>query len=157
MKRANPETGQPFKKGDVRADGYLFRSYSKTRMTASGFYKESWLSPEAYKKALSDERACGARWFLRRWSSRKEMIDRIKQERGCARCGYNEHPEALDFDHNDPSLKMFNISSRAVHASEERLLEEIRKCSVLCANCHRVRTKQERHSVNKSKPSREAA
>lgn len=49
MERINPETGKPFKRGDVREDGYIFISYkSKAPLRKDGTYKELWLSPEAF-------------------------------------------------------------------------------------------------------------
>jgi hypothetical protein len=54
-------------------------------------------------------------------------------------CGYNAHPEALDFDHRDPAQKA-SMVSRIKTLSLESLMAEIAKCDVVCANCHRVRT-----------------
>ena len=53
-------------------------------------------------------------------------------------CGYDEWPEALDFDHREGEVKEFDIS----HASRSRdaILNEMAKCDVVCANCHRHRT-----------------
>ena len=52
---------------------------------------------------------------------------------GCVDC-QEVDPVVLHFDHRDPSTKSFNISSKSV--SMERLLAEIAKCDVRCANCH---------------------
>ena len=68
----------------------------------------------------------------------KAWAQEIKLERGCARCGYNEHACALDFNHLDPNEKGYRISSDVT--TKEKLLEEVSKCEVLCANCHRVHT-----------------
>ena len=47
----------------------------------------------------------------------------------------------MDFDHRDPAAKLFNITaSRAMLMVRDRLLAEVAKCDVVCANCHRVRT-----------------
>ena len=46
----------------------------------------------------------------------------------------------MDFDHRDPSEKSFHIGRRGPYLSRKRLLAELRKCDVVCANCHRVRT-----------------
>lgn len=81
-----------------------------------------------YRKKLRDE----ARQFLQKYKLRV----------GCADCGYAEHPAALDFDHRDPSTKLFNPSQFARH-SWQQVLEEIKKCDVRCANCHRVKHARE--------------
>ena len=45
MKRINPTTNEPFKRGDIREDGYIFFSYSKV-LRLDGTFKEIWLSPK---------------------------------------------------------------------------------------------------------------
>jgi hypothetical protein len=45
MKRINPETGAPFHRGDVRADGFVFFAYTNVRRL-NGHFKEIWLRPE---------------------------------------------------------------------------------------------------------------
>ena len=60
-------------------------------------------------------------------------------EHPCEQCG-ESRPECLDFDHIDPSTKEYNISKYRDSLSWEKLLTEIAKCRILCANCHRVHT-----------------
>lgn len=55
----------------------------------------------------------------------------------CAKCGYNKYPEVLEFHHKDPSKKDFNISMKGHCRSWKRVSNEIKKCVLLCANCHR--------------------
>ena len=57
--------------------------------------------------------------------------------RGCARCGFKEHPTALHFHHLNPAEKEFNIAQNTGLAFS-RLKAEIAKCIVLCANCHAI-------------------
>jgi hypothetical protein len=66
----------------------------------------------------------------------RELAQTIKLTCGCVDCGYNEHAEALDFDHVNGD-KVCDVSKCT---SEMQLLAEIAKCEVVCANCHRVRT-----------------
>ena len=57
-------------------------------------------------------------------------------ENGYMMCGGN-HPACLQFHHRDKSEKSFNVADRASRASsKERLFDEIKKCDVLCVNCH---------------------
>jgi hypothetical protein len=50
----------------------------------------------------------------------------------------------MDFDHRVPATKSFNLmAGRAMLMSTERLLAEVAKCDIVCANCHRVRTKRQ--------------
>ena len=55
----------------------------------------------------------------------------------CVKCGYNKYPEVLEFHHTNPLEKDFNISKKGHCRSWERVSEEIKKCILLCANCHR--------------------
>ena len=68
---------------------------------------------------------------------RRRHISRYKVKQGCVMCGYNSHAVALDLHHRDPSTKYKDVSSMLTHKLTD-LIEEIRKCDVLCANCHRV-------------------
>lgn len=68
----------------------------------------------------------------------------------CADCGFEstEFPEAFDFHHQDPSVKVDKVSSfisRGV--SWDTLVTELKKCILLCANCHRIRHAKEALAV----------
>ena len=54
----------------------------------------------------------------------------------CTKCGYNKSVAALQFHHIDPSEKEFGIAASGVTRSLEEQKEEIKKCILLCANCH---------------------
>jgi hypothetical protein len=70
----------------------------------------------------------------------REFLDKTKLKSGCVVCGYNTHPAALDFDHLPGTNKIATIAKLFSGLKEQLLLEEIKKCEVVCANCHRVRT-----------------
>lgn len=56
----------------------------------------------------------------------------------CERCGYATNMAALDFHHRDPHTKKFQIDMRTFsNTSLDALKEELDKCELLCANCHR--------------------
>lgn len=61
----------------------------------------------------------------------------------CKICGEND-PSCLDFHHRQNDDKEHEVSSLINHASRKRILDEIAKCDVLCANCHRKVHKRER-------------
>jgi len=73
-------------------------------------------------------------------AERYKWLDAYKIEHGCAECGYNANPRALDFDHEDADTKIANISRMIRHAPWDRVVAEMNKCTLLCANCHRVKT-----------------
>ena len=55
----------------------------------------------------------------------------------CEKCGYNRCIEALEFHHNDVTQKDFGISNKGYTRSWNKVKEELDKCTMLCANCHR--------------------
>ena len=79
-------------------------------------------------------------WQRENGRKNREALNQIKLDKGCARCGYKGHPAALDFNHIDPTIKSFNIGESVTNLSLKRLLSEVVKCEVLCANCHRIHT-----------------
>ena len=66
-----------------------------------------------------------------------DYVEEIKTE--CAECGYNRCAAALDFHHINKETKVGGIAEFESNGkiTLEMLKEEIRKCVVLCANCHR--------------------
>lgn len=59
----------------------------------------------------------------------------------CADCGIKYPSYVMDFDHRDPKTKTANVS-RMLRCGKplSEVLAEIKKCDVVCANCHRERT-----------------
>lgn len=53
-------------------------------------------------------------------------------------CGGTFPPECMDFDHVRGE-KSFNVGEN-FYISESKLLAEVAKCDLVCANCHRIRT-----------------
>ena len=73
-------------------------------------------------------------------AKRREWLDAYKVQQGCVDCGYSAHPRALDFDHIGTD-KLGDVGRLAHHRiAWDRLMAEISKCEVVCANCHRIRT-----------------
>jgi len=46
----------------------------------------------------------------------------------------------MDFDHREPSVKVMGVAQLVNYGSLDRVKEEIAKCDLVCANCHRIRT-----------------
>lgn len=68
----------------------------------------------------------------------------------CADCNGKFDPCVMDFDHIDPSKKKANIGVLARRSDMKHLMEEISKCEIVCANCHRLRTKRKGHYFSKN-------
>lgn len=55
----------------------------------------------------------------------------------CILCGYCKCDSALEFHHIDPAKKDFSISNSNRRELTEDIKQELDKCVLLCANCHR--------------------
>lgn len=67
----------------------------------------------------------------------------IRAKSGCVDCGFSD-PRALQFDHIDRANKYMAVCQLIANGvSEQRILDEIAKCEVRCANCHAVKTAQQ--------------
>ncbi len=131
-KREASKLGLPLKYGDV-VNGRVFCNYYKHNVT--GKIYESFLNREVIR---SRDR--------RKKATIKKFCNRVKLFKGCAECGYKKHPAALHFNHIDPTKKAGNVSKMKTWESVKR---EMRKCEVLCANCHAIKTVSEKHYLNK--------
>jgi hypothetical protein len=80
---------------------------------------------------------CKNKYFVDR--RRLELKFKAVQYKGgrCEICGHTGLPAVFDFHHLDPSLKSFSISADPHTRSWAKVKEEIDKCQLLCANCHR--------------------
>ena len=70
---------------------------------------------------------------------RRRTKDRILQAMGrkCVICGYDRCSDALQVHHLNPSEKDFTFAHiRANPTSWAKIVEELRKCVLLCGNCH---------------------
>ena len=79
---------------------------------------------EQFKAKLRQRHADRRAWF----------IDLLGGK--CNHCGVTEK---LEFDHVDPTTKVFTISTRLANRSKAALATEIVKCQLLCFDCHRLK------------------
>lgn len=70
---------------------------------------------------------------------KREYLNKLK-ERPCIDCGLKFPPYVMDFDHKDKSTKKYNISLMLNNQGWKIIKEEVAKCDIVCANCHRIRT-----------------
>ena len=115
------------KKKDVRRNGRCSKCINKYCKT---HYEKN---KEKYKAK--------ARIHNQRYIREGRMFVRgLKMSNSCVEC-FESHPDVLEFDHVEPSTKNTDVSYMAQHAySLKTIEEEIAKCILLCANCHRKRT-----------------
>ncbi len=111
---------------------------NKDKTTANG---ERWrrAHPEYY-----------AEYQRKRMQKIRSAIAEYKLERGCALCGFKGHPDALQFDHLPDADKAGNVSGMTNHG-REKLTAEMKKCQILCANCHAIITAERRREARQIK------
>lgn len=70
----------------------------------------------------------------------QNLMWKYLEDHPCIDCG-NSDKRVLEFDHRDPSLKVAAIGVLLKNKHRwEPIKEEIDKCDVRCANCHRIKT-----------------
>lgn len=72
----------------------------------------------------------------------KKLVN-VYKDQPCLDCGLRFPLECMDFDHVS-GTKIAGISQMIHHKATSVLLEEIAKCELVCANCHRIRTTKRR-------------
>src|ERR671930_279392 len=106
---------------------------------------------------IRDQRSFNAAYYA---ANRASEIERVRRRQAatteflrqlrevpCADCGGRFAGHQMDFDHRDPKHKSFNLSSSSASLkSREEILAEAPKCDVVCANCHRLRTRMRRRA-----------
>lgn len=93
-------------------------------------YYNNWEKERAYRDNYKN---------ARRESNRKWILEYLSCH-PCVDCG-DTRISVLEFDHVRGEKK-FSISEKISHSSLSRIQEEVQKCDVRCANCHRIRTSQ---------------
>lgn len=95
-------------------------------------YKQKW-NKDFYKKNKQAE----IRRVAKRKQKLRDWLDELKKGLKCEMCEEN-HPACLDFHHPNSKEKDFSVGSiKGYGWSQEWVLNEIQKCMVVCANCHR--------------------
>jgi hypothetical protein len=95
------------------------------------------------------QRAAQQRWYAKQDKTKRvaynreqrklrwEVVNQLKMERGCDRCGYSRCSAALEFHHNT-GVKNFAVAEGIVACKNiETILAECKLCELICANCHR--------------------
>jgi len=104
--------------------------------------------PEKYHKYLRERarryRKKHPEYLLKRGKKyRDRRVSAIKQFGGeCSFCGYEyngKNAATFHFHHTDPSKKgERTLLSLFISSTDEELQEELKKCCLLCSNCHEI-------------------
>ncbi len=79
------------------------------------------------------------------WRAQARSLERLERQ-PCADCGQRFPSHAMDFDHRDPRTKRYTISRMIGRTGTARIMAEVAKCDIVCANCHRDRTLRRREA-----------
>lgn len=75
-----------------------------------------------------------------------ELLVGLKEGKPCKDCGECYPHYVMDFDHLPNFQKSENVSKMKNSSfSAKAIIEEIKKCELVCANCHRERTWKRLH------------
>lgn len=70
----------------------------------------------------------------------KESIRQYKSSNPCIDCGnYFEH-FIMEFDHREGEVVRFRIGKGSLGINSPAVVSELKKCDLVCANCHKRRT-----------------
>jgi len=154
----------------VRSSNYYWRNHDKclqagrhyrmrNRKVLSGRAKKYYRSPgrKEYQRAYvkhryhndSEYRArCLKDAAIRQNKNKKkirEFLNALKSSTPCADCKNKFRPECMDFDHLPGKKKIRDIAQMCSGwVSLRAIKQEIKKCELVCACCHRTRTQNRR-------------
>lgn len=116
-----PETNEYFGKHKTNSSGLdTYCKICRKEQTRENYHKNKTSWQNINKKTSIEKR---------------NKITQIKKEsNGCYKCGEKRY-YLLDFHHLDPSKKLFQIS-QGENKGWDKIQEEIKKCILLCKNCH---------------------
>ena len=85
----------------------------------------------------ADCKECHSNYMKQKYQQKKNEIQTLKSKLTCAKCG-EKRGYVLDFHHINPQEKDETIARLTSNTSNiNDVYDEIKKCIVLCANCHR--------------------
>jgi hypothetical protein len=128
------------------------KAYDRARYLAN---REARLAQmRTYSQTHPRERTQPIAYFVRKDKERRqklrEFLQAQKVGKSCSRCGMNDW-RALDFHHVDQSSKEGTIGHAiSLNWGKVRIIKEIEKCEILCANCHRILHWEMRRRVDPS-------
>jgi len=88
------------------------------------------------RRKYADRREALIKAVAKRRKKIKVMAIEYKGNK-CQICGYCKYPGALELHHVNKSDKSFGIGDKGYTRSWEKVRQELDKCVLLCANCHR--------------------
>lgn len=117
-------------------DYHVFSLWYNTQMICNAFNCLNEISEKRLtRKARFCTDACRNKTnvTIKRRRNKEKLVELFGGK--CTRCGYNKCIGALQFHHKDDD-KSFGIAEKGRTPSFDSLVEEAKKCILICANCH---------------------
>ena len=121
-------------KRELPWDNFRWKNKSENKKHSQCKDCEKQADKEYYLKNGERRQAVRDRANVQKINNLK-LVEKVKSQ-GCAKCG-EKRIHVLDLHHIDPDGKVSEIAHMVKSSSFESLQQEINKCIVLCANCHR--------------------
>lgn len=131
-----------------------FEAFSprKNRSNGSAFHSRC---KECHVREIKEWRLANPDWERRKYdrkrNHRRDTLVNFYKANHCVDCG-EANPVCLEFDHvKEKGEKSFNIGGLSGNVSLKKVIAEIAKCEVRCANCHRKMTaaRNPRHWIHR--------
>lgn len=124
-----------------------FASFNKKGLRKDGSQKYQTICKDCNSEYLKVHYVENKQYYLNKADKSNKVNKRtvllyLKEyaKDGCIICGEKEFA-CIQFDHREPSQKLHNISSMIKKGyALDKVKEELKKCDVLCSNCHAKRT-----------------
>ena len=121
--------------------------FNKAKHTKSGY--QSWcrqcktkLENSWYHMSPENKAKRNKQVLDRLRANKKKAVDYLGNK--CFDCGKQYHQSVYDFHHRNPEEKD-EAPEKLLHRSWDKIVNEIDKCDLLCANCHRIRHNAENY------------
>ena len=114
---------------------YYIKNKEKIKERSKQWHEKNREKKREYTKQYSrDNRKKCNEYKKQHYRKKYEWLQNYKLSKGCSVCEYNKCANALEFHHNGDKEFLINT---ACGKSLKKIKEEIEKCTLLCANCHR--------------------
>ena len=123
-----------FNKNKTRKDGLNSICRCCSRARSRQYYDENREHHKTQTKIRNDEQR----------KRNQEYVFKYLSECSCVDCGLFGDPIALEFDHQRDKKMAVSVMVTSGY-SIESIQEEIDKCEVRCANCHRHKTARDQN------------
>ena len=106
------------------------------RCSKCGIEKDEEQFPMNGKRRHSWCKECHREIVNKKYKENRDYANSLKSQ--CSICGYDRNTAALEWHHPDDN-KEYNINTltRRALSNKDKLLKELEKCVLVCANCHR--------------------